>query len=99
MNNLFWADCPAKNDLPWAMERVNRCETEVAETTGQLAIVDLASVIDFGLTTRAKREGWLVRAQAARVGLALHLLEPRRRCAGVGWNSGTPRLTAGLCSW
>ena len=76
MNTLFWPDCPAKNDLPWAMERVHRCEAKVAAVARPLAGLGVASVLDFGLTTRAQREGWLTRAGATGVPLELHLLEP-----------------------
>ena len=83
MNLLFWPDCPAKNDLRWAMERVARCEAQVAETAGQLAGLRMASVVDFGLTTRRQREGWLTRALTGGISVELHLLEPP---AEVRWS-------------
>lgn len=75
MNQLFWPDLPEKNDFAWAMERVERCEAQVAHVAAQLARRGISSVIDFGLTTRAQREGWVQRAKGAEAAAELHALE------------------------
>ena len=75
MNTLFWPDCPEKDNFPWAIERVRRCEAQAAEVAAQLIRSGVSSVLDMGLTTRAQREGWLDRAQAAGVRIELHLLD------------------------
>ena len=75
MNRLFWPDLPEKNDFGWAMERVGRCEAQVAALAVQLAQRGCSSVVDFGLTTRAQREGWMRRAKDAGLNVELHALE------------------------
>ena len=75
MNQLFWPDLPEKNDFAWAMERVERCEAQVAIVAVQIAQHGINSVVDFGLTTFAQREGWVRRAKSAGVELELHVLE------------------------
>ena len=75
MNTLFWPDLPEKNDFGWAMERVARCEAQAAVIAVQLAACGVPAVIDFGLTTRAQRGGWLQRAAEAGIGVELHSLE------------------------
>lgn len=91
MNTLFWPDCPEKNDLPWALERVGRCEAQAAAVAGDLARRGIASVLDMGLTTRAQREGWLKQGQAAGAAVHLHSLEAP---ADVRWRRVEQRNAA-----
>jgi predicted kinase len=78
MNALYWMDCPEKNDFAWALERVRRCEAQVAVVAGELAARGVDAVLDMGFTTRAQRREWLERAKAAGVGCVLHVLEVDR---------------------
>ena len=75
MNALYWMDCPEKNDFPWALERVGRCEAQIEVVAGELARVGVSSVLDLGFTTRAQRMGWLEKARAAGVECVLHVLD------------------------
>jgi predicted kinase len=75
MNALYWMDCPEKNDLGWALERVARCEAQIAAVAGELAGVGVSSVLDLGFTQRAQRREWLERARAAGVACALEVLD------------------------
>ena len=75
MTALYWMDCPEKNDFPWALERVGRCEAQIEAVAGELARVGVSAVLDLGFTTRAQRMEWLERARAAGVGCVLHVLE------------------------
>jgi predicted kinase len=75
MNALYWMDCPEKNDLAWALERIARCEAQIAAVAGELAQVGVSSVLDLGFTQRAQRMEWLKRARAAGVECVLHVLE------------------------
>jgi predicted kinase len=75
MKALYWMDCPEKNDLPWALERVARCEAQIAAVAGQLAQVGVDAVLDLGFTQRAQRMEWLERARVAGVECVLHVLE------------------------
>jgi predicted kinase len=75
MNALYWMDCPEKNDLGWALERVARCEAQMEMVARGLAEVGVSSVLDLGFTTRAQRMEWLKKAKAAGVECVLHVLE------------------------
>jgi predicted kinase len=75
MNALYWMDCPEKNDFPWAMERVRRCEAQIEAVARELARVGVDAVLDLGFTTRAQRLEWRERARVAGVECALHVLE------------------------
>jgi predicted kinase len=75
MSALYWMDCPEKNDLPWALERVGRCEAQIAAVAGELAGVGVSSVLDLGFTQRSQRMEWLKRAQAVGVECVLHVLD------------------------
>jgi len=75
MKALYWMDCPEKNDLQWALERVARCETQIAAVAGQLAQVGVDAVLDLGFTQRAQRMEWLKRARKSGVECVLHVLE------------------------
>ena len=82
MNALYWMDCPEKNDFPWALERVRRCEAQIEVVARELAGVGVSSVLDLGFTTRVQRMEWLEKARAAGVACALHVLEVD---AETGW--------------
>jgi predicted kinase len=75
MNALYWMDCPEKNDLPWALERVARCEAQMEAVARGLAEVGVSSVLDLGFTTRAQRMEWLKKARAVGVECVLHVLD------------------------
>jgi predicted kinase len=75
MNTLYWMDCPAKNDLPWALDRVGRCEKQIAAVAEQLARVGTDAVLDLGFTQREQRDEWLQRARNAGLDIELHVLD------------------------
>lgn len=75
MNNLFWIDCPQKNDLPWALDRIARCEAQIAAVAAQLAATGVSAVLDLGFTQREHRQAWLARAKAAAVSVELEVLD------------------------
>jgi predicted kinase len=75
MTALYWMDCPEKNDFSWALERVGRCEAQIAAVAKELGRVGVDAVLDLGFTQRAQRAEWLKRARAAGVGCVLHVLE------------------------
>ena len=75
MSALYWMDCPEKNDFPWALERVGRCEAQIEVVARELAQVGVDAVLDLGFTTRAQRMKWLERAKAAGVECVLHVLD------------------------
>jgi len=75
MTRLFWMDSPEKKDFAWAMERIARCEEQIAAEALQLAAVGVDAVLDLGFTLREHREAWAMRARAAGVGVELHVLD------------------------
>jgi predicted kinase len=75
MNALYWMDCPEKNDFPWALERVGRCEAQIEVVAKALAGVGVDAVLDLGFTQRGQRREWLERARAAGVACGLHVLD------------------------
>lgn len=75
MNSLFWPDAPEKNDLPWALERIRRCEDQAAAIGSQLHTRNTDAIFDMGLTTQALRERWLERARTGGIPVVLHVLD------------------------
>lgn len=75
MNTLFWPDCPAKNDLAFALDRIARCESQIAALATQLAHSGTDAILDLGFTQRDHRLAWLTRAQSAGVPCHLHVLD------------------------
>ena len=75
MTALYWMDCPEKNDLAWALERVGRCEAQIAAVAGELAGVGISSVLDLGFTQRSQRLEWLDRARGVGVECVLEVLD------------------------
>src|ERR1700679_1551852 len=74
MTALYWMDCPEKNDFPWALERVGRCEAQIEAVARELARVGVDAVLDLGFTIRAQRVGWLEKARAAGGACEVHVL-------------------------
>jgi len=75
MNTLFWPDCPAKNDLAFALDRIARCESQIAGVATQLAHSGIDAILDLGFTQREHRLAWLQRARAAGIPCELHVLD------------------------
>jgi len=75
MTALYWMDSPEKNDFPWAMERIARCEEQIAAVAISLAATGVDAVLDLGFTLREHRERWLKRSQAEGIAVELHVLD------------------------
>lgn len=75
MNALYWMDCPEKNDLAWALERMARCEGQIAAVAGELAGRGVDAVLDLGFTQRSQRMEWLERSRAAGVECVLQVVD------------------------
>jgi len=75
MTALFWMETPEKKDFLWAMERIGRCEAQIAAVAVSLATAGVDSVLDLGFTLRAHREAWLKRAWEAGIAVELHVLD------------------------
>ena len=75
MTALYWMDSPEKKDFAWAMERIARCEEQIAAVAISLAAIGVDAVLDLGFTLREHREGWLKRARSAGIAVELHVLD------------------------
>ena len=75
METLFWADCPEKNDYPWALERVRRCEEQMRNVAAQLANSHVSAVLDLGFTQREQRLRWMNCARQAGACVTLEVLD------------------------
>ncbi len=82
MNGLYWMDCPEKDDLAWALERIARCEAMIAGLAEQVAGAGMDVILDLGFTQREQRLAWVERAKMAGVGCELHVLDV---AADVRW--------------
>jgi predicted kinase len=91
MSNLYWMDCPQKDDYPWAIERVRRCEEQIAVVAVQLAAVGVHVVLDLGFSSREQRLTWYERARAA---VAIPELEVVNPPAEVRWQRVLERNAA-----
>ena len=69
-----------------------RCAGPGAVAAAQRARRGVSSVVDFGLTTRAQRDGWLHRAANAKIKAELHALQMPRE---VRWSRVQARNDAG----
>ncbi len=75
MTALFWMDSPEKKEFSWAMERIGRCEAQIAAVAVSLAAVGVDAVLDLGFTLREHRAAWLKRARETGVVVELHVLD------------------------
>ena len=75
MNSLYWMDCLEKNDFPWAMERISRCEAQIASVAVELARAGVDAVLDLGFTLREHRADWLKRGREAGLAVELQLAD------------------------
>ena len=75
MTRLYWMDSPEKKDFEWAMERIARCEEQIAAEALQLAAIGVDAVLDLGFTLREHREAWARRARTAGIAVELHVLD------------------------
>jgi predicted kinase len=78
MTALFWMDEPTKSNLPWALERIERCEDQVWKVIAQLAARGVDVVLDLGLSRRDHRDRQRVRARALGIATTLHFLDVDR---------------------
>ena len=75
MSTLFGPDAPDPLELAWAMERVERCQTQIAATATQLAATGTAVVLDLSFATARQRQTWAETAARAGAQAQLHLLK------------------------
>jgi predicted kinase len=75
MNALFWPDRSDPIDPAWAMERVERCYTQIWSVARDAARQGLPSVLDLGFTTHNSRCRFVDLAREAGFQSQLHWID------------------------
>ncbi len=75
MTTLFWPDAVPGADFDWAIERVERCVTQMKAVMAPMVRAGTDAVVDIGFTTFAERAAFARWAAAEDVALRLHLID------------------------
>jgi predicted kinase len=75
MVRLFGKDQPEVLQLNWVMERVERCEQQIARVATQCARAGIAPVLDLSFLRARDRANFAGVAERAGCSVALHLLD------------------------
>lgn len=75
MAALFWKDSADPIEFEWAMERVNRCEVQIAAMATQCVARGVPAILDLGFTKAAHRQKFADIAKAADIDVSLHFLD------------------------
>jgi predicted kinase len=71
---LFWKDSPDPIAFEWAMERVNRCEVQIASMAIACVKRGVPAILDLGFTKVVHRQKFWDIALGAGIEVALHYL-------------------------
>jgi predicted kinase len=83
LNTLFIPDGPPQDFWPWALERVDRCETQMWKIATSLLKKGIPVIMDINMMNRVVRERQLDRAKATGFSRQIHYLEVDRE---TRWN-------------
>lgn len=72
---LYWPDASDPIDPNWAMQRVERCTTQIWSMAAQAAALGTPSVLDLGFTNFAQRKRIADLARDAGLSVQLHVLD------------------------
>ena len=75
MVRLFWADSPQPIRFDWTIERVKRCEAQIADMAVKLARRGVPAVLDLGFTRAEHRAKFYAIAAKAGLGAQLHFVD------------------------
>jgi len=75
MTRLFWPDSPDPIQYEWTMERINRCEAQIAGIVAELAKLGVSSVLDLGFTTKEHRDKFRMLAAKSGVATRTHFVD------------------------
>ena len=75
MAALFWMDAPQPIEGAWALERVERCMTQIWTVAARVAERGVPIVLDFGFGTPALRARFGELATGRGLGVRLHVLD------------------------
>jgi predicted kinase len=72
---LFWKDSPDPIEFAWAMERVNRCEVQIAALAIQCVKRGVPAILDLGFTKAEHRQKFADIASLESIDVTLHYLD------------------------
>ena len=72
---LFGADLPKSMNLSWIMERVERCEKQIWETSKKITACGGDVILDLGFTKLAKRELFKTLANDHNISTQIHYVK------------------------
>jgi predicted kinase len=75
MVRLFWPDSPQPIRFDWTIERLNRCEAQIADLVVKLARRGVPSVLDLGFSRAEHRAKFAAVAAKAGAGVQLHFVD------------------------
>ena len=75
MWQLYGKDLPKSMNLKWIMERVERCEKQIWETTRQISGCGVEVILDLGFTKFKKRELFASLAAELHIPTQLHYVK------------------------
>jgi predicted kinase len=75
MSALFWMDAPRPIEPAWALERVDRCSTQIWETALQVARLGTPCMLEVGFASRSNRLKYASMADEAGLAVQLHVLD------------------------
>jgi predicted kinase len=75
MTTLFWVDSPQPPRAEWAIERVQRCQTQIWETALKATHLSVPCILDWGFSARAERAKYFSKGKDAGLSVELHVLD------------------------
>lgn len=72
---LFWKDSPDPIEFEWTMERVNRCEVQIASMAIACVKRGVPAILDLGFTKAVHRQKFGNIASGTDIEVALHFLD------------------------
>jgi predicted kinase len=72
---LFWQDSTGPIEFDWAMERINRCEVQIAAMAIQCSKRGVPAVLDLGFTKAQHRQKFADIAKDVGLEVVLHFLD------------------------
>ena len=75
MWKLYGKDLPKSMNLKWIMERVERCEKQIWETSKKISNCGVEVILDLGFTKFEKRELFLALAKEEKIPTQIHYVK------------------------
>lgn len=75
MTKLFWMDSPKPIQYDWTIQRIRRCEDQIADTMRRLGSLGVLSILDLGFTRADHRAKFATIAEEAGLLVRLHHIQ------------------------